>query len=100
MVSVPAPLIRAPMAFRKLARSTTWGSLAAFRSTVLPLALTAASITLMVPPTVGRSKYTAAPFSLPLAQIMPLDSLTSAPSARKPLMCWSKGRLPMAQPPG
>ncbi len=43
MTSVPAPMMSAPIEFRKLARSTMWGSLAAFSMTVMPLASTAAS---------------------------------------------------------
>ena len=35
-----------------------------------------------------------------LAVTIPLTILTSAPSALKPLICWSIGRLPMLHPPG
>ena len=88
---------------RKLATSTTWGSLATFCSTVCPSALQAASIRLMVAPTDTRSKKISAPFSL-LAWARTTFRLSSmytlAPSARRPLMCWSMGRGPMTQPPG
>ena len=56
MVSVPAPRILAPMELRKLARSTMWGSLAAFSMTVLPSAMTAAIIMFMVAPTDTTSR--------------------------------------------
>ena len=56
MVSVPAPLILAPILFKKLATSTTWGSLAAFSSMVCPSARAAAIIILMVAPTETTSR--------------------------------------------
>ena len=46
---VPAPVMFAPMALRKSARSRTSGSRAAFSMTVVPLASTAAMSTLSVP---------------------------------------------------
>ena len=51
MVSVPAPLMFAPMEFKKLARSTICGSLAAFSMTVVPSASAAAIIMFIVAPT-------------------------------------------------
>ena len=56
MTSVPAPQMSAPMQFRKLAKSTMWGSLAAFSITVRPSAFTAASIIFTVAPTETTSK--------------------------------------------
>ena len=50
---VPIPLIVAPMPTRKLARSSTSGSQAAFSMTVFPSARTAAHMTLAVPVTLG-----------------------------------------------
>ena len=55
MVSVPAPRMSAPKVFRKLAKSTIWGSRAAFSMTVRPRAFTAASMMFMVAPTVTTS---------------------------------------------
>ena len=51
IVEVPAPLMRAPMAIRQSARSTTSGSRAAFSSTVSPRASVAAIISTCVAPT-------------------------------------------------
>ena len=51
MTSEPAPLICAPQVLRKLAQSTTWGSLAALSMTVTPSAVAAAIMTLRVAPT-------------------------------------------------
>ena len=56
MVSVPAPRMLAPMELRKLARSTIWGSLAAFSMTVRPSAMTAAIMMFMVAPTETTSR--------------------------------------------
>ena len=56
ITSVPAPLILAPMLFKKFATSTTCGSFAAFSKIVLPSAKTAAIITLIVAPTDAISK--------------------------------------------
>ena len=67
MTSVPAPMMSAPMELRKLARSTIWGSLAAFSMTVMPSASTAASMMFMVAPTVTTSRYTCVPLSRPSA---------------------------------
>ncbi len=63
MRSVPAPWILAPMAIRKLARSTTSGSRAAFSITVCPSASTAAIIRFSVPVTVTVSSTSRAPRS-------------------------------------
>ena len=64
ITSVPAPMIFAPIALRKLAKSTIWGSFAAFSITVRPSALTAASIAFIVAPTVTTSKNIWFPSSL------------------------------------
>ena len=56
MTSVPAPLIFAPIEFRKFARSTTCGSRAAFSMTVSPFAFTAARMMFIVAPTVTMSR--------------------------------------------
>ena len=53
MLSVPAPLTLAPIPLRKMAKSTTSGSLAAFSSTVVPSAKEAAIIKLIVVPTLA-----------------------------------------------
>jgi hypothetical protein len=60
-VVVPAPLMRAPIALRQLARSTTSGSCAAFSITVVPWARAAAIIRFSVPVTVTRSRLMRAP---------------------------------------
>ena len=64
MVLLPWPSICAPQEMRKLARSTTSGSRAAFSSVVSPSASTAAMSRFSVPPTVGMSKVMWAPRSL------------------------------------
>ena len=61
MVSVPAPLMRAPMALRQCARSMTSGSRAAFSMTVSPSASAAAIMRFSVPVTVTRSITSRAP---------------------------------------
>ncbi len=63
MRSVPAPRMRAPIAFRQRARSTTSGSRAAFSITVSPSARQAAIIRFSVPVTVTMSVTMRAPFS-------------------------------------
>ncbi len=60
---VPAPVILAPMALRKPARSLTSGSRAAFSMTVVPLASAAAISTLSVPVWLGYSSTTRLPTS-------------------------------------
>ena len=63
MVVVPAPSILAPMAVSIAARSWISGSRAAFSTTVVPLAPTAAIMTFSVAPTLGKSSDTSAPCS-------------------------------------
>ncbi|MNP79855.1 hypothetical protein D3C76_1777920 [compost metagenome] len=53
MVSVPAPIIWAPIAFRKFCRSWISGSLAAPDIVVVPSAIAAAIIIFSVAPTLG-----------------------------------------------
>ena len=102
MVDVPAPSILAPILISRSARSTTSGSRAALRSTVSPLASTAAIIKSSVPVTVMRSKCTTAPRSPSgaTASIYPCAWLMVAPNCSRPKMCRLMGRAPMAQPPG
>ena len=59
MRSVPAPAMRAPIALRHAARSTTSGSRAAFSSVVTPSASVAAIIRFSVPVTVTMSNTNA-----------------------------------------
>ena len=56
MVVVPAPEILAPQVLRKFARSTICGSRAAFSITVVPSAMTDASMMFTVAPTELLSK--------------------------------------------
>ena len=51
IISVPAPLISAPIVFKKFARSTTCGSFAGLSIIVVPSARTLARITFNVAPT-------------------------------------------------
>ena len=101
ITSVPAPLIFAPILLRKLATSTTCGSFATFSIIVSPSAMAAASITLIVAPTLTTSKKICVPFKHSVSAIIfPCSMQTSAPNARNPLRCWSIGLLPILQPPG
>ena len=101
ITSVPAPRISAPMVFKKLATSTIWGSFAALSIVVVPLAKTLASITLIVAPTETISIYIEVPFNFfALPVIFPFSTLTVAPSASNPFICWSIGLAPNLQPPG
>ena len=63
--SVPAPRTSAPIEFKKFAKSTICGSLAAFSMTVLPRAMDAARIIFIVAPTETLSRYIRVPCSLP-----------------------------------
>ena len=99
--SLPAPSIFAPIITRHSARSTISGSFAAFSSTVRPSARVAAISTFSVAPTLTMSNTTRAPRRrFALALMKPCSTATSAPRACMPLMCWSTGREPIAQPPG
>ena len=103
-VGLPAPTIFAPIALRKLAKSTTSGSQAALSITVIPSASVAAIITLAVPSTVEPARpprNISAPTSrLALASTYPFSTLSFAPKAAKPLRCRLIGRAPMMHPPG
>ncbi len=99
--SVPIPSIRAPIATSRCARSLTSGSRAAFSITVSPSARVAAISRFSVPVTVIMSVTIRAPFRrVARASMKPCSRLISAPIACRPLMCWSTGRAPIAQPPG
>jgi len=104
MVTVlsPTPWIRAPIAFRAFARSTTSGSIAAPWITVTPSASAAAMRMFSVPPTVVLSNTMVVPFNRPLMLAMtnPWDRLMSAPIFASALRCRSTGLTPMAHPPG
>ena len=99
--SVPAPRMSAPIAFRKFATSTIWGSFAALSIVVVPLASTADNITFIVAPTDTISIYIELPINLSaFACIVPLPTDTVAPRVSKPFMCWSIGLAPNLHPPG
>ena len=101
ITSVPAPLISAPIVFKKFATSTMWGSLAALSIVVVPLAKTLANITFIVAPTETTSIYIWAPFrQFAFADIVPFPISTLAPNNSKPFICWSIGLAPKLQPPG
>ena len=101
IVSVPAPLISAPIEFKKLATSTMWGSFAQLSKIVVPSASVAASIKFIVAPTEIISKYIFAPVSFSaVAIILPWVISTVAPNDSKPFICWSIGRTPNLHPPG
>ena len=101
ITSVPAPSTRAPILFRTRPSSSTSGSRAQFTSVVRPFASAAAIMMFSVPVTVGMSKTTSAPLSLPhSAWMYPPASRIVAPSASSALRCWSTGREPIWHPPG
>ena len=108
MREVPAPLILAPMALRKSARSRTSGSRAAFSMTVVPLASTAAISTLSVPVWLGYSRTTRLPTSRGTPPTVdstrpstfPCEEVNSAPMASRARRCMSMGRGPKSSPPG
>ena len=101
-------LMRAPMSFRKLARSTTSGSRAAFSITVVPFASTAAIRTLSVVVWLGYSKTTRLPTSRPRATALfgtvpsmyPWTVSKDAPMADNVFKWMSTGRIPKSSPPG
>ena len=94
--------MRAPQAIRNRHRSAISGSLAALYSVVTPLAVTAASNTFSVAPTLGNTRVISHPDS-PLGAVTrrrpPLSSMT-APSCCNAARCQSMGRGPNSQPPG
>ena len=102
---VPAPEIRAPILTRKLARSTTSGSLAAESITVVPRASTAAIMRLSVPRTVGPCfpLMSISPPTSPsgaLKTMSPASMSTLAPSPCMAFIWRSTGRSPITHPPG
>ena len=71
-MSVPAPRISAPAAFKKFATSTICGSFATLSNIVVPFAKTDAKIKLIVAPTETTSKYIEVPVNFfALAVIFP-----------------------------
>src|SRR6195952_4961031 len=101
IVALPAPTILAPIWLSITARSMISGSRAALSMTVVPWASTAAIKMFSVAPTLGKSRPICAPRSRSAAPTtMPCSMLIVAPSARRPLWCMSRGREPMASPPG
>ena len=100
-LSLPIPLILAPILTSNSAKSLTSGSRAAFSKVVVPLAKLAAINRFSVPVTVIMSVRIDAPCKRSaLASILPPLIFMVAPIAFKPLMCWSTGLAPIAQPPG
>src|SRR5437762_1684460 len=93
------PSMAAPSETRKRARSWTWGSDAAFRSTVVPDARTAAINAFSVPVTLGSSRKISAPLSLP-SSVYASPTETSAPSRSSARKCVSTRRRPITSPPG
>ena len=101
ITSVPAPLMSAPIVFKKFAKSTIWGSFAALSIVVVPSARTAASITFIVAPTETISIYIELAFNFShSAFIVPFATVTVAPNASNPFICWSIGLGPRLHPPG
>ncbi len=102
MVEVPAPSTRAPMATSMFARSTISGSRAAFSTSVVPSAATAAMSRFSVAPTLGNSSITLAPRSPcgVVASRKPWSTSKCTPSASRPTRCMSILRAPIWQPPG
>src|SRR6266550_4106404 len=98
-VLLPMPSMAAPSATRKRARSCTCGSEAALRSTVVPLARTAAISAFSVPVTLGSSRKMSAPLSLP-SSLYTSPTLTSAPRRSSARKCVSTRRRPITSPPG
>lgn len=91
----------APILFRKFAKSTICGSLAAFSIVDIPSANTVASIAFIVAPTDTISKYIWLPFNFfAFTSIFPCSASTVAPSNSKAFMCWSIGLAPSLHPPG
>ncbi|CAB4587108.1 unannotated protein [freshwater metagenome] len=99
---VPSPWIFAPIEIRNSPRSTRSGSRAALSIVVTPSARTAAVIMFSVAPTEGKSSTIAAPFKPcgARATTNPCSMVAVAPRDSRPLICISRGRGPMASPPG
>ena len=67
---VPAPMILAPILFKKFCKSIISGSLAAFVIVVVPSANTLANIAFSVAPTLGKSKSIFSPFIFSASHII------------------------------
>ena len=101
ITSVPAPFTSAPIVFKKLATSTTWGSFATFSNIVVPSAIVAAIITFIVAPTETTSKNILAACNSSASTLTaPCSIVTLAPKASNPFICWSIGLTPIGHPPG
>ena len=97
---LPAPCIFAPILFRKLARSTISGSIAAFTILVSPSARVASSIIFSVAPTLGKSRWISVPIILSAVQLIkPASSFISTPSSLNAFRCRSIGLAPISHPP-
>ena len=89
------------MLFKNVATFAISGSAAALSITVLPFALTAASIILIVAPTLGKSRYILLPFNLSASIIKWLSSsVTLAPNNSNPFKWRLIGLAPIEHPPG
>src|SRR6266576_2206783 len=97
---VPMPSMSAPMATRNRARSCTWGSDAALRSTVVPRAAVAAIRAFSVPVTLGSSRKISAPLRCLASTLYSSPTVTSAPSCSSARKCVSTRRRPITSPPG
>ena len=100
--AVPAPRTQPPHRFKKRARSTISGSLAAPCRRVWPRAAHPASSTVSVAPTLGPGRRISAPCS-PAGAVR--SSRWAACSTRAPIRssaarCQSTGRAPILHPPG
>ena len=101
MVSVPAPIISAPIAFRNAANPEFLAHLPHYMIVVDPSARTAAIIIFSVAPTLGKSKMISAPCSFCAWQTIRLPVFFNLCAKRlKPLDARSIFRSPIAHPPG
>ena len=100
ILSVPHPLIFAPILFKNFARSSISGSFAAFVNIVVPSPKQDARIMFSVAPTLGKSKLICVPFILSaLHLISPYSSFISTPNFSNPFKCKSIGLEPISHPP-
>ncbi len=96
----PMPVMWPPMALIRRQRSWTWGSLAALRRMVVPLARAAPMMAFSVAVTEASSRKMSEPVSLGAVKTYcPLMS-TRAPSSSRARKCVSSRRRPMTSPPG
>src|ERR1035438_1142673 len=90
----------APIFCSAMIRSMISGSMAAFDSSVLPCASTAARIICSVAPTLGYSRCSLLPVRRSQVRCaLPVSSCSVAPRSCNPRMWKSTGRVPMRQPP-